>query len=162
MLNEVLLNKINGHYKDIAIVLNTSEWEAEQIIKNNGKISIKMLEKLFDYLGIEVNVLNKKITYELSAEVNKKTFRNYAGYWLLQKKYEIKESTYSTYSLDSVILPVIGDIPCENFNNRLLQQFAYYCKEKGGKKRKGLSEHSIRDCLLIIKYIIKSMEGSWY
>jgi len=39
MLNEVLLNKINGHYKDIAIVLNTSEWEAEQIIKNNGKIS---------------------------------------------------------------------------------------------------------------------------
>ena len=85
MLNEVLFNKINGHYKDIAIVLNTSEWEAEQIIRNNGKISIKMLEKLFDYLGIELNVLDNEIKNELTTEINKKTFRNYAGYWLLQK-----------------------------------------------------------------------------
>lgn len=157
-MKKLLKNKINNNYKLVASIINTSEWGAKEIIENDGQISLDNLQKLFDYLGIElVDDHNKIIKYELSTEVNNKIFRNYASYWLLKKKYEVRESTFANYSnlLKNTIIPCLGDIPCENFNNKIIQQFAYWAKEKGGIEQKGVSEHYIKDCLLIIKAIIK-------
>lgn len=157
-MKKLLKNKINNNYKLVASIINTSEWGAKEIIENDGQISLDNLQKLFDYLGIElVDDPSKIIKYELSTEVNNKIFRNYASYWLLKKKYEVRESTFANYCnlLNNTIVPCLGDIPCENFNNKIIQQFAYWAKEKGGKEGNGVSEHYIKDCLLIIKSIIK-------
>lgn len=157
-LKQEILNSINGHYQDAAKFLNTSEWNAENIITGNGLISLDDLQKLLDYLGIAfIKETDKKINYELSVEINNKIFRNYASYWLQKKKYEIRESTYSNYVNLFVnnILPCLGDIPCSDFNNKLLQAFVYWCHEKGGKNHQGVSEHYIRDSLILVKSVIR-------
>lgn len=157
-IKNILQNKICNHYREIAPILNTSEWGAKEIINNNGSIQLDALQQLFDYLGIElVDDPNKIIKYELSTDVNNKIFRHYAGYWLEKKKYEIRESTFANYTNLFVnnILPCLGDIPCDQFNNKLLQNFAYWCKDQGGKEKKGISEHYIRDSLLLVKAVIK-------
>lgn len=157
-IKELIQNKINSNYKEVAIILKTSEWGAEEIIKNDGEISLDRLQELFDYLGISlVNNPNKIIKYELSTEVNQKIFKNYAGYWLERKKYEIRESTFANYTnlFINNIIPCLGDIPCDQFNNKLIQMFAYWCKDKGGKEGKGLSEHYIKDSLLLVKAVIR-------
>ena len=157
-IKDLLIKKSEGHYKEIANVIQSSEWGAEEIIKNDGEISLDKLQNLFDYLGIDlIDEPNKIIKYEVSTEVNQKTFRNYASYWILKKKYEVRDSTFANYCnlLNNTIIPCLGDILCEDFNNKLLQQFSYWAKEKGGKEQKGVSEHYIKDCLLIIKAIIR-------
>ena len=157
-MKELLKTKINGNYKEISSILKTSEWGAKEIIENNGETSLDNLQELFDYLGINlVDDPSKIMKYELSTEVNQKIFRNYASYWLMKKKYEVRESTFANYCnlLNNTIVPCLGDIPCDKFNNKIIQQFAYWAKEKGGKEGKGVSEHYIKDCLLIIKAIIK-------
>lgn len=157
-MKKLLKNKINNNYKLVASIINTSEWGAKEIIENDGQISLDNLQKLFDYLGIElVDDHNKIIKYELSTEVNNKIFKNYAGYWLERKKYEVRESTFANYTnlfLNNII-PCLGDIPCEQFNNKLIQMFAYWCKDKGGKDGKGISEHYIKDSLLLVKAVIR-------
>ena len=140
-MKKLLKNKINNNHKLVDSIINTSEWGAKEIIENDGQISLDNLQKLFDYLGIElVDDPSKTIKYELSTEVNNKIFRNYASYWLLKKKYEVRESTFANYCnlLNNTIVPCLGDIPCENFNNKIIQQFAYWAKEKGGKEGKGV------------------------
>lgn len=157
-IKELLQSKINNNYKEVATILKTSEWGAEEIITKDGEVSLDILQELFDYLGIDlVDDPSKIMKYELSTEVNQKIFRNYASYWLMKKKYEVRESTFANYCnlLNNTIIPCLGDIPCENFNNKIIQQFAYWAKEKGGVEQKGVSEHYIKDCLLIIKTIIK-------
>lgn len=157
-IKELLKNKINNNYRETAIILKTSEWGAEQIITKDGEISLDRLQELFNYLGIRlIDDETKIVKYEVSTEVNQKIFRNYASYWLMKKKYEVRESTFANYCnlLNNTIIPCLGDIPCENFNNKIIQQFAYWAKEKGGSEQKGVSEHYIKDCLLIIKAIIK-------
>lgn len=157
-IKEILKYKINNNYHFAATILNTSEWGAKEIIENDGETSLKRLQDLLDYFNIElVSSSNDKIKYEISTEVNNKIFKNYAGYWLEKKKYEIRESTFANYTnlFINNILPCLGDIPCENFNNKLLQSFAYWCKEKGGKEGKGISEHYIRDSLLLVKAVIR-------
>lgn len=157
-MKELLKTKINGNYKEISSILKTSEWGAKEIIENNGETSLDNLQELFDYLGINlVDDPSKIMKYELSTEVNQKIFRNYASYWLMKKKYEVRESTFANYCnlLNNTIVPCLGDIPCEKFNNKIIQQFAFWAKEKGGKEGNGVSEHYIKDCLLIIKAIIK-------
>lgn len=157
MLLEMLKDKINGHYKEISSVLKTSEWGAEEIINGKGNTNLENISNLLEYLGIEFIENNKIIKYELSTEVNNRIFRNYAGYWLERKKYEIRESTLANYInlFTNNIIPCLGDIPCEQFNNKILQNFAYWCKEKGGKESKGVSEHYIRDSLILIKSVIR-------
>lgn len=157
-IKELLIKKIDNHFKDIAPILNTSEWGVEEILNNNGTVCLDDLQKLFDFLGIElVDNQNKIIKYELSTNVNTKIFKYYAGYWLEKKKYEIRESTYANYVNLFVnnIIPCLGDISCDQFNNQLLQRFAYWCKDNGGKESKGISEHYIRDSLLLIKAVIR-------
>lgn len=157
-LRGLIKTKINSNYKKAATILKTSEWGAEEIIEKDGQVSLDRLQELFDYLGIDfVDDKNKIIKHELSTEVNQRIFRNYASYWLLKKKYEVRESTFANYCnlLNNTIIPCLGDIPCESFNNKIIQQFAYWSKEKGGIEQKGVSEHYIKDCLLIIKAIIK-------
>ncbi len=156
-MKELLKKKINANYKEISYILQTSEWGAKEIIENNGETTLNNLTKLFEYLGLKLIDTNKIIKYELSTEINQKIFRNYASYWLLKKKYEVRESTFANYCnlLNNTIIPCLGDIPCEKFNNKTLQHFAYWAKEKGGVEKKGVSEHYIKDCLLIIKAIIK-------
>ena len=156
-LQELLKNKINGHYKEISSILNSSEWGSKEIIENDGLVSMKNLQKLFDFLGLKIIETNNEVKYELSTEINNKIFKYYAGYWLEKKKYEIRESTFANYTNLFVnnIIPCLGDIPCENFNNQLLQKFAYWCKEKGGKDGKGISEHYIKDSLLLVKAVIR-------
>ena len=158
-LKELLIDKIDGHFKDISKILKTSEWGAEEIVKREGLTSLDKLQELFDYLGIQVidNKNHKQIKYELSAEVNTKIFRYYAGYWLEKKKYEVRESTFANYTNLFVnnIIPCLGDIPCDEFNNNLLQKFAYWCKDNGGKDGNGVSEHYIKDSLLLIKAVIR-------
>ena len=157
-MKKLLKNKINNNYKLVASIINTSEWGAKEIIENDGQISLDNLQKLFDYLGIElVDDPNKIIKYELSTEVNNKIFKNYAGYWLERKKYEVRESTFANYTnlFINNIIPCLGDIPCEQFNNKLIQMFAYWCKDKGGKDGNGISEHYIKDSLLLVKAVIR-------
>ena len=75
-MKKLLKNKINNNYKLVASIINTSEWGAKEIIENDGQISLDNLQKLFDYLGIElVDDPSKIIKYELSTEVNNKIFR---------------------------------------------------------------------------------------
>ena len=158
-IKELLTNKINNHFKDISIILKTSEWGAEEIIKRDGLLTLDTLQQLFDYLGIKVidDKNHKEIKYELSTKVNNKLFKYYAGYWLEKKKYEVRESTYANYTNLFVnnIIPCLGDVPCEKFNNNLLQRFAYWCKDNGGKNGTGVSEHYIKDSLLLIKAVIR-------
>lgn len=152
-LKELLNKKVNNHYKEIASILMTSEWGANEIINGSGQVCLNNLQNLFDFLGIDfVDNKEKEIKYELSTEINNKIFRFYASYWLEKKKYEIRESTFANYSNLFVnnIIPCLGDIPCEQFNNNILQNFAYWCKEQ-----KKLSEHYIRDCLLLVKSVIR-------
>lgn len=153
LLNE----KVAGHYKLAAQLLNTSEWGAEQILNGGGSTDLKSLENLFNYFGIGCVDLNKKIKYELSVDVNQKIFKNYSAYWLQKKKFEIRESTYANYTnlLINLIIPCLGNIPCEKFDNKVLQMFAFWCKENGGKNQKGVSEHYIKDALLLVKAIIR-------
>lgn len=157
-IKELIQSKINNNFKEVATILKTSEWGAEEIIIKDGETSLDNLQKLFDYLGISlVSDPNKIIKYELSTEVNNKIFRNYAGYWLERKKYEIRESTFANYTnlFINNILPCLGDIPCEQFNNKIIQMFAYWCKDKGGKEGKGIGEHYIKDSLLLVKAVIR-------
>lgn len=157
-IREILKQKINNNYKTISTVINTSEWQAKEIIENEGEISLIDLQKLLDYFNIKFTYdFSENISYEISTEINSKIFRNYAGYWLEKKKYEIRESTFANYTNLFVnnILPCLGDIPCEKFNNKLLQMFAYWCHDKGGKEKKGISEHYIKDSLLLIKAVIR-------
>ena len=157
-IREILKQKINNNYKIISTVINTSEWQAKEIIENEGEISLIDLQKLLDYFNIKFTYdFSENISYEISTEINSKIFRNYAGYWLEKKKYEIRESTFANYTNLFVnnILPCLGDIPCEKFNNKLLQMFAYWCHDKGGKEKKGISEHYIKDSLLLIKAVIR-------
>ncbi|MEG2379813.1 MAG: site-specific integrase [Bacilli bacterium] len=158
MLKELINKKINCNYDKICGILNTSEWGAKEIINNNGITTIEDIEKLLKFIGIEIVEDKKKIIkYELQTEVNQKIFRNYASYWIMKKKYEVRESTISNYAnlLKNVIIPCLGDIPLENFNNKILQHFAYWAKENGGIEGKGISEHYISDCVLLIKAIIR-------
>lgn len=157
-IKDLIQNKINNNYKEVATILETSEWQTEEIIKNSGEICLDKLQKLFDYLGIDlIDDPSKIIKYELSTEINNKIFKNYAGYWLERKKYEVRESTFANYTNLFVnnIIPCLGDIPCDQFNNKLLQMFAYWCKDKGGKEGKGISEHYIKDSLLLVKAVIR-------
>lgn len=157
-VKEVLKNKINDSYREISQILETSEWGAEEIINGTGETSLDNLQKLFDYLGIElVADKTKIIKYELSTEVNKKIFRNYASYWLKTKQYEVRETTFGNYcnKLKNHIIPLLGDIPCDKFNNKLLQQYVYWASQKGGANQQGLSEKSIKDTLILIKSIIR-------
>ncbi len=157
MIATLLRNKIDGHYKEIATILKTSEWGAKEIIEGSGTTSLENLQRLFDYLGINFVETSRQVKYELSTGLNNKIFKNYAGYWLEKKKYEIRESTFANYSnlFINNILPCLGNIPCDEFSNQILQQFAYWCKEKGGKEGKGISEHYIRDAILLVKAVIR-------
>lgn len=157
-VKEVLKSKINNGYREVSQILETSEWGAEEIINGSGETSLDNLQKLFDYLGIElVADKSKIIKYELSTEVNKKTFRNYASYWIKTKQFETRETTFGNYcsKLKNHIIPLLGDIPCDKFNNKLLQQFAYWASQKGGANQRGLSEKTIKDTLILIKSIIR-------
>lgn len=156
-IRKILQKQIAGHFKEVSNIIKTSEWEVIEIINGKGKINLESLQKIFDYFGIELIETSKQKKYELSTETNDKTFKNYAGYWLERKKYEIRKSTFANYTnlFMCNIIPCLGDIPCEKFNNQILQMFAYYCHEKGGKKKTGLSEHYIRDLLLLIKSVIR-------
>ena len=105
-----------GHYQDAARVIGTSVWEAEQILKKDGVISLDKMQLLFDFVGIKViEDNNSNPHYELSTEINNKIFKNYAGYWLERKRYEVRESTFANYSNLFVnnIIPCLGNIPCD-------------------------------------------------
>lgn len=157
-IKQLINNKLTGHYRDAARVIGTSVWEAEQILKKDGVISLDKMQLLFDFVGIKViEDNNSNPHYELSTEINNKTFKNYAGYWLERKKYEVRESTFANYSNLFVnnIIPCLGNIPCDQFNNKVLQMFAYWCHDKGGKDGKGISEHYIKDSLLLVKAVIR-------
>lgn len=157
-IKQLINNKLLGHYQDAARVIGTSVWEAEQILNGNGVISLDKVQLLFDFLGIKVTEDNNSIPhYELSTEINNKIFKNYAGYWLERKRYEVRESTFANYSNLFVnnIIPCLGNIPCDQFNNKTLQMFAYWCHDKGGKDGKGISEHYIKDSLLLVKAVIR-------
>lgn len=157
-IKQLINNKLTGHYQDAARVIGTSVWEAEQILKKDGVISLDKMQLLFDFVGIKViEDNNSNPHYELSTEINNKIFKNYAGYWLERKKYEVRESTFANYSNLFVnnIIPCLGNIPCDQFNNKVLQMFAYWCHDKGGKDGKGISEHYIKDSLLLVKAVIR-------
>lgn len=157
-IKQLINNKLAGHYQDAARVIGTSVWEAEQILKKDGVISLDKMQLLFDFVGIKVIEDNNSIPhYELSTEINNKIFKNYAGYWLERKRYEVRESTFANYSNLFVnnIIPCLGNIPCDQFNNKTLQMFAYWCHDKGGKDGKGISEHYIKDSLLLVKAVIR-------
>lgn len=157
-IKQLINNKLMDHYQDAARVIGTSVWETEQILQGNGVISLDKMQLLFDFLGIKVIEDNNNIPhYELSTEINNKIFKNYAGYWLERKRYEVRESTFANYSNLFVnnIIPCLGNIPCDQFNNKTLQMFAYWCHEKGGKDGKGISEHYIKDSLLLVKAVIR-------
>lgn len=157
-IKQLINNKLMGHYQDAARVIGTSVWEAEQILKKDGVISLDKMQLLFDFVGIKViEDNNSNPHYELSTEINNKIFKNYAGYWLERKRYEVRESTFANYSNLFVnnIIPCLGNIPCDQFNNKTLQMFAYWCHDKGGKDGKGISEHYIKDSLLLVKAVIR-------
>ena len=157
-IKQAINSRLKGHYQDAAILLSTSEWAVQEILNNKGLVSLDDLQKLFDFLKINLNCDDKyEVKYELTTEVNNKIFKNYAGYWLEKKKYEVRESTYANYTNLFVnnIIPCLGNVPCDQFNNKLLQMFAYWCHDKGGKDGKGISEHYIKDSLLLIKAVIR-------
>lgn len=158
-LKKLLIDKIDGHFKDISKILKTSEWGAEEIIKREGLTSLDKLQELFDYLGIQVidNKNHKQVKYELSTEVNTKIFRNYAIYFMNIHQYDIKESSLSSYAerLNTTIFPCIGDIPCEEFNMNTIQYMVYYLSKYGGKEKKGLAYSSLKTCVTIVEMILK-------
>ena len=158
-LKNILQQEINNNYETVSNLLNTSEWAAKEVICGNLAIELDKLQKLLDYLNIDFKISESQnnSTYEISTEINTKIFKNYAGYWLEKKKYEIRESTFANYTNLFVnnIIPCLGNVPCDQFNNKLLQMFAYWCHDKGGKDKKGLSEHYIKDSLLLVKAVIR-------
>ena len=78
-IKQVINNRLNGHYQDAAILLNTSEWGVQEILNNKGLVCLDDLQRLFEFLKINLNCDDKcKLKYELSTEINNKIFKNYA------------------------------------------------------------------------------------
>ena len=138
---------------ELSQILNISPFGVGVFLKGDGNVTLKQLDELFDILGIECIATGqkKKVEYEVSTEINKNTFRYYCEYWLRIKKLEIKESTYSTYSMQILynILPYLGDVPLDKLNPKLLQALIYKLVEDGKKPR------SARDTITLLKQIIR-------
>ena len=92
-IKQAINSRLNGHYQDAAILLSTSEWAVQEILNNKGLVCLDDLQKLFDFLKINLNCDDKyEVKYELTTEVNNKIFKNYAGYWLKKRSMKLEKA----------------------------------------------------------------------
>lgn len=79
------------------------------------------------------------------------SFHDVVALWKADKRRWVKSSTYAIYVqiTNKHILPFFGSMTTEQLSEELIQQFA------DGLLAKGLSIHSIRDVLMILKMILR-------
>ena len=151
VISEIISKKADVN--ELSQLLNISPFGVGVFLKGNGNVTLQQLDEVFEKLGISVidNGGKKQIEYEVSTAINTNTFRYYCEYWLRIKKLEIKESTYSTYSMQILynVLPYLGDVPLDKLNPKLLQALIYQLVESGKKPR------TARDTITLLKQIIR-------
>lgn len=83
-------------------------------------------------------------------------FGEFAGAWLRNVKFHVKESSYVKYYnlVENHILPQLGEVKISNFTTKLVEGFIEE-KLKNGKLRGngGLSEKTVKDIFVILKEI---------
>lgn len=154
MLKEVIERSINNNYKVAAQEIGINELILLEFLKGNAKINIEDVEKILNILNIKLDTKQqRKIETSLIVrqEERRDKFKFYAAYWLKEKEFEVKKSTYCNYAnfLKNQIIPILGDIKFTELNGEILQFFIY--KAQG---ENNLSEKTTKDCLGIIKQII--------
>ena len=91
--------------------------------------------------------------------MSKLTFHEVTALWKADKRRWVKASSYATYVqiTNKHILPFFGDYHAEDLTDESIQRFA------DGLLAQGLSIHSVRDALMILKMILRYGEklGAW-
>ena len=83
--------------------------------------------------------------------MSKLTFQEVTALWKADKRKWVKTSTYATYVqiTNKHILPFFGPLSPDEMTEETIQRFA------DGMLAKGLSAHSVRDALMILKMILR-------
>lgn len=154
MLKETIEKNINGNYEVASLEIGMSGLILKEFIAGNAKLSIADVNKILVTLNIKLdNSQGKRIETALviKEEEKKDKLKYYAMYWITQKKFEVKHSTFCNYVnlLKNNIIPTLGEVKFNELNGNLLQFFIY--KAQG---EMNLSEKTTKDCLGIIKQII--------
>ncbi|MBE5952482.1 MAG: hypothetical protein E7260_13025 [Lachnospiraceae bacterium] len=85
-------------------------------------------------------------------------FNQLVDLYLLQKKYQVKESTYSHYCwlANTHIRPYLGDFEIDDIDSITIENFISFQIFKGRvNKDGGMSSKSVKDILSLLKSIIK-------
>ncbi len=96
---------------------------------------------------------------QISSTMSQTTFHEVTALWKADKRRWVKPSTYAVYVqiTNKHILPFFDSITPEELSEEVIQRFA------DGLLAQGLSIHSIRDVLMILKMILRFGEkrGAW-
>ena len=88
--------------------------------------------------------------------MTKKTIREIALAWKIDKQRYVKQSTYAAYALilENHIMPVFGE--CEALSEELVQEFVLQ------KLDSGLSTKTVKDILIVLKMVMKfGVKNEW-
>lgn len=94
----------------------------------------------------------------MKLRTKKMLYKDLAIYWLNQKKYYVKESTYANYSviIFNHLIPDLGNIYIQDINHNYLQQYILNKLEKGSlKDKKELSIKTVKDIMMVLKNSLK-------
>ncbi len=132
-------------------------WEARYIKKYNegkavyGYIYAKTKDEALRLKSIKAS--------ELSSDHSRIIFfKDLVNLYIVQKKHQVKETTYSHYNciIRSHILPDLGNICIEDINSFLIEEYVLRKIECGNLLTgEGLSTKSVRDIMTLLKSIIR-------
>lgn len=85
------------------------------------------------------------------------TFEALADEWLLDKKADVKESTYTRYHriVRQYLLPMLGGEALEKLDQRYLNGLTTVLLAQGGASGRALSSKTVTDILCVLKAILK-------
>lgn len=85
------------------------------------------------------------------------TFAALADEWLLDKKTDVKESTYTRYHriVTQYLLPLLGGEALEQLDQRYLNSLTGTLLERGGASGRALSPKTVTDILCVLKAVLK-------
>ena len=135
-------------------------WEGRYIKSHNGAKALYGYIYGRSYQEVKEKLIEVKADYQQNKSREIKMplpFSTYSGLWLSEKEQTIKHSTYIKYTnlLEGYIHPNIGDSYVEKLGYDEISVFCLNLLQTGGKKKTGLSQKMVADCLTIVKSVIR-------
>lgn len=134
-------------------------WEG-RVVNGYGKNGKKKYRSVYAGSYAELKTKMRKMGDDKKAVENKPVLlmQDACRLWLEEKQYVWKPSTYSCYLrlMENHIIPAIGKVPMEQFNNSYLNQFIQHKKTDAG-----LSDSYIRDMASLIIQALRYLKETY-